>query len=74
MMDKKSSMSLLTVLALIFITLKLCNVIAWSWWVVLAPLYVGIATIFSIFLVYLVGGYMVIIIKHTFKSIFNRTT
>lgn len=26
-------------LALIFITLKLCKVIAWSWWWVLAPLW-----------------------------------
>ena len=29
----------LAILALIFITLKLCNVITWSWWWVLAPLW-----------------------------------
>lgn len=29
-------------LALIFITLKLCKVIAWSWWWVLAPLWVPV--------------------------------
>jgi len=28
------------VLQLIFITLKLCNVITWSWWVVFWPCYV----------------------------------
>ncbi len=27
----------LTLLLLIFITLKLCNVILWSWWWVLSP-------------------------------------
>jgi len=28
-----------TLLGLIFITLKLTNVIAWSWWLILLPLY-----------------------------------
>jgi hypothetical protein len=27
---------------LIFLTLKLCGVIAWSWWLVFAPLYPAI--------------------------------
>lgn len=27
------------ILSLIFITLKLCNIITWSWWWVLAPLW-----------------------------------
>lgn len=30
-------------LALLFIGLKLANVITWSWWVVLLPLYGGLA-------------------------------
>lgn len=30
--------SFLVVLGLIFIVLKLCSVIAWSWWLVLLPL------------------------------------
>ncbi len=30
--DSSSSMGFLSFLLLIFITLKLCNVIAWSWW------------------------------------------
>lgn len=37
------------ILALIFITLKLCSVITWSWWWVLAPLWapfiVGLAVV-----------------------------
>uniref|UniRef100_A0AAU8GIU2 Transmembrane Fragile-X-F protein n=1 Tax=Salmonella phage vB_SEnST11_KE23 TaxID=3161174 RepID=A0AAU8GIU2_9CAUD len=32
-------MKFLSALALLFIALKLCGVIAWSWWWVLAPLY-----------------------------------
>lgn len=37
-------MNLATVLSIIFITLKLCNVITWSWWwVVLSPFVIDIA-------------------------------
>ena len=30
-----------TVLTLIFITLKLCGLIDWSWWLVLAPIWIS---------------------------------
>ena len=30
-------------LAIVFITLKLCHVIDWSWWWVLAPVWGGLA-------------------------------
>lgn len=35
-------------LTLIFITLKLCNVITWSWWWVLSPVWIifGITVLF----------------------------
>lgn len=33
-------MGLLPALFLIFLTLKLCEVIAWSWWLVFAPILV----------------------------------
>lgn len=36
-------MSLLGVLGVVFIVLKLVGVIAWSWWLVLLPLYAGVA-------------------------------
>ena len=32
-------MSLFGVLGVVFIVLKLCNVIAWSWWLVTLPLW-----------------------------------
>lgn len=34
---------LLAILGLIFVTLKLTGYIAWSWWWVLAPFWVGFA-------------------------------
>jgi hypothetical protein len=32
-----------TLLTVAFIVLKLCNVISWSWWWVLSPLWISIA-------------------------------
>ena len=46
--DKKTStaakggMSFLEVLLLVFIVLKLCKVITWSWWWVLSPIWIPI--------------------------------
>lgn len=45
----------LSLLALVFITLKLCGVIAWSWWLVLLPLYFGIAVLLFFFLMAIIG-------------------
>lgn len=39
-------------LAILFIGLKLGNVIAWSWWLVLLPLYFGVALF--------IGGFIVV--------------
>ena len=44
-------MSFCGLLTIAFITLKLCNVIAWSWWWVLAPLWIGFAIIAVILIV-----------------------
>lgn len=38
-------------LALVFITLKLCGVISWSWWWVLAPLWIPFILIVLIVLI-----------------------
>ena len=45
-------MTFLGLLGLIFIVLKLVGVIAWSWWIVLSPLFVVIA--FYLILVFLI--------------------
>ena len=39
-------------LFLVFLVLKLTNVINWSWWWITAPLWVPIALLFSIVLVF----------------------
>lgn len=46
---------ILGLLGLIFITLKLCGVIAWSWWLVLLPFYFGIAFIFGAIILFVLG-------------------
>jgi len=46
-------MSVMTILFLIFLVLKLTNVIAWSWWWVTCPLWFGFAAwaCFAVFFV-----------------------
>lgn len=39
----------LGLLTIVFITLKLTGYIAWSWWWVLSPLWIGFAVAFTIF-------------------------
>ena len=45
-------------LTIVFIILKLCGIIAWSWWWVLSPLWIS-AILWTIFVVVvlLVGGW-----------------
>lgn len=46
---KRSGIGFFGLLAVLFIGLKLTGVIAWSWWWVLAPLWVGPAIALAIF-------------------------
>ena len=53
MSDSKSSSSsggigVLGLLGVVFVTLKLCGVINWSWWWVTAPFWGGFALVFAI--------------------------
>lgn len=41
-------------LTIVFIVLKLCNVIAWSWWWVLSPIWIPIAIVLVILIIYLI--------------------
>lgn len=54
-MDKTVNISLggsfLSMLAILFIALKLLNVINWSWWWVLAPIWIPIAVVLAVLLV-----------------------
>lgn len=38
-------------LAIIFVVLKLCHVIDWSWWWIMAPLWVPLALAFGLLLI-----------------------
>jgi multidrug efflux pump subunit AcrB len=51
-------------LAIVFITLRLCNMIEWSWWWVLCPLWAP----FSVFLIVFGGLYLFAFIKVGFFS------
>ncbi|ULG01763.1 hypothetical protein phiA047_0032 [Aeromonas phage phiA047] len=47
----QSSFPFLSILCLIFITLKLTGYIAWSWWWVLAPIWIPISIILVVFVI-----------------------
>lgn len=49
-------------LGILFVGLKLCDVIGWSWWLVTLPFWGGTALFFAIILGYLVGGITVAVI------------
>lgn len=44
---KESSLGIGTILFLIFMILKLCGVISWSWWWITAPIWIPVAIIFA---------------------------
>lgn len=50
-------------LAIVFITLKLCHVIDWSWWWVLCPLWIPLAFVLSIVVILAVVGFMAVVLK-----------
>ena len=62
-----------TVLFLIFLVLKLCDVIDWSWWWVTAPLWIPFALFVSICLVVFLIAFCVGVIRYIIKSVRGRT-
>ncbi len=51
-------------LTIVFITLKLCDVITWSWWLVLSPIWISI----SFVLIVLVGLFVFLYIREHLKA------
>lgn len=47
----QGSFPFLSILCLIFITLKLTGYITWSWWWVLAPIWIPISIILVVFVI-----------------------
>ncbi len=43
--------SFFTLLSILFIGLKLCGVITWSWWLVLLPIWIGFAVFVGVLVV-----------------------
>ena len=61
-----------TVLFLIFLVLKLCGVIAWSWWWVTAPLWIPFVLVFAICLIVFFVGFCIGICRYIIKSMKGR--
>jgi hypothetical protein len=49
-------LNLFAVLGVIFVVLKLTGLIAWSWWWVLAPFVVNLATFLVVLMVLVIGS------------------
>lgn len=47
----KGGVGILTVMQIVFITLKLCNLIDWAWPIVLIPLWIQLGIIFILLVV-----------------------
>ena len=60
-------MSLLSALGCIFIVLKLIDVIDWSWWLVLLPIYGGMAVVLVLILA--LGAFAIGMFKGILKGI-----
>lgn len=59
----KAGFPVLSVLGLIFITLKLTGFITWSWWWVLAPFWTPIALILSVLSVTAIIALLTVFLK-----------
>jgi hypothetical protein len=58
----KMKLDFFSILALVFITLKLTGFITWSWWYVTMPLWGGIAFVFGLWGIAFVGALLVSIL------------
>lgn len=64
---KRASFRLMPVLLVVFIVLKLCDLIHWSWVWVLAPLWLGSALFISVWVIAFAGAYVFYTIQDIFK-------
>lgn len=61
---EKQGMTALTALLIAFIVLKLCGVIAWSWWWVLSPIWLPfVAVIVFLIAVAIIGGIISLFVR-----------
>jgi len=55
-----------SILFIVFLVLKLCSVIDWSWWWVTAPLWIPVALFLGFFALVAVIGFIVIFVGAIF--------
>ena len=57
MKEKNNGMGLVSILTIVFVVLKLCKVINWSWWWVLSPLWIDLCiVVIAIVIVTIING------------------
>jgi hypothetical protein len=49
MTESKGGITFLELLLVVFVTLKLCKVISWSWWYVMTPLWIPVLLALIVF-------------------------
>lgn len=54
-------------LAIVFITLKLCGVITWSWWWVLSPLWIPLLLVLGILCAYIIAAGLIFAVAAIFE-------
>lgn len=55
--EKTSGVDFTDLLTIVFIVLRLCGIITWSWWWVLSPLWISaIGWVILLIIVLLIGG------------------
>lgn len=68
---KRGGLPLTTIVFLIFLILKLCNigeVATWSWWWVTSPLWIPFAIILFVFICYMIFVFIIAIVEIMFKK------
>ena len=51
-------------LFIVFLILKLCKVIAWSWWWVTSPLWIMALFVAGVNMLYFIAGFLMVIRKY----------
>lgn len=62
-MNSKSIGTPLTTIGIVFVALKLCGIVAWSWWWVTAPFWGLIAIGISVLVIGLAAAYLMEVIS-----------
>ena len=61
--NNSGGIGILGLLGIVFVTLKLCGVITWSWWYVTLPFWGGLALALVGVVIYLIAGVVCIVVK-----------